>query len=72
MSIKRAAPQAPPIPDELLDWLDFLFPDKCPKPTHSGREIWMAVGRRDVVARLRMERDRQLADSKKDKSNTTK
>lgn len=66
MSRKAAsAPSAPPVPAELLDWLDRTYPERCPRPTQGEREIWMDVGRRDVVVRLRMERDRQLADSRK-------
>jgi len=38
---------------ELLEVLDKLFPDRCPLPTDTDREIWMKVGQRQVVDRMR-------------------
>lgn len=43
----------PPISDEVLNYLSKVYPDKCPKPEMSEREIWMAVGAADVVRRLK-------------------
>ena len=43
----------PPIDDALLKKLDEVYPESCPDPTASEREIWMAVGARQVVRMLR-------------------
>jgi hypothetical protein len=42
----------PPIDDALLKKLDEVYPESCPDPTVSEREIWMAVGARQVVRML--------------------
>lgn len=39
----------PLIPEDLAKELDRRFPEKCPDPTKTSREIWMQAGRRDVV-----------------------
>lgn len=41
------------IPKELLDALDQRFPERCPEPEWSEREIWMRVGERRVLRLLR-------------------
>jgi hypothetical protein len=33
----------------LMQWLETLFPDKCPNPKDSEREIWMKAGERRAV-----------------------
>jgi hypothetical protein len=43
----------PPIDEALLKQLDEVYPEACPDPTASDREIWMAVGCRQVVRMLR-------------------
>ncbi len=45
--------QLPVIPKELLDALDQRFPERCPEPEWSEREIWMRVGERRVLRLLR-------------------
>jgi hypothetical protein len=43
----------PPIDEALLKRLDEVYPEACPDPASSDREIWMAVGTRQVVRMLR-------------------
>lgn len=43
----------PPIPRELVAHLAVVYPDRCPDPSWTDREIWMAAGRRDVVNTLK-------------------
>lgn len=42
----------PYVPPELVQKLATLFPNRCPEPTMSDREIWMAAGAAQVVALL--------------------
>jgi hypothetical protein len=51
--------QVPPIPADVIDWLDRLYPEKCPDPKDAEREIWMKSGERRLVRRLRLELQRQ-------------
>ena len=50
---------APPITQELIDYLDDKFPDKCPRITFTDRQIWVAAGSSDVVKHLRRVKDEQ-------------
>ena len=43
----------PPIDEALLKKLDEVYPEASPDPSHSDREILMAVGTRQVVRMLR-------------------
>ena len=43
----------PPIDEALVKKLDEVYPESCPDPAVSEREIWMAVGARQVVRMLR-------------------
>jgi hypothetical protein len=43
----------PPIDEALLKQMDQVYPEACPDPVASDREIWMAVGARQVVRMLR-------------------
>ena len=43
----------PPIDEALIKKLDEVYPESCPDPASSDREIWMAVGCRQVVRMLR-------------------
>jgi hypothetical protein len=43
----------PPIDEALIKRLDDVYPEACPDPAASEREIWMAVGCRQVVRMLR-------------------
>lgn len=44
--------EAPRIPQDLLEYLSSQFPDKCPNLKDTDREIWMAVGARNVINHL--------------------
>ena len=39
----------PTVPEALLKELDRLFPERCPVPDLSEREVWIKVGQRQVV-----------------------
>lgn len=52
LSTLQAAP-FPLVPEELLDALDAIFPERCPDPAMDDRRIWMEVGKREVVRYLR-------------------
>jgi len=43
----------PPIDEALLKRLDEVYPEVCPDPSASDRDIWLAVGSRQVVRMLR-------------------
>ena len=43
----------PPIDEALIKRLDEVYPESCPDPASSDREIWTAVGARQVVRMLR-------------------
>lgn len=43
----------PVVPQDLLEALDKQFPERCPDPGWSDREIWMRVGERRVVRYLK-------------------
>lgn len=36
----------------LLEYVRQCFPDKCPHPAMTDREVWMAVGEQNVVKKL--------------------
>jgi len=38
----------------IIAYLDEVFPDKCPSPDQTDRQIWMDVGSRRVVDHLKM------------------
>jgi hypothetical protein len=44
--------QLPDLSLRLLERLDELFPDRCPSPSDSEREIWIKAGQRKVVTFL--------------------
>ena len=43
----------PPLDEALIQRLETLFPDRCPYPTDHDRDIWIKVGRAQVVQFLR-------------------
>jgi hypothetical protein len=49
----------PRVTKTLLKELETRFPSQCPRPDDSEREIWMAVGRRQVVDLLKEKFDDQ-------------
>ena len=42
----------PPIDEALLKKLDEVYPERCADPTATDREIWLAMGARQVVRML--------------------
>jgi hypothetical protein len=48
-----AKQEAPTISQELVEWLEKIYPDKAPNLKDPEREIWMKVGQVDVVKKLR-------------------
>lgn len=49
----------PVVPKDLLEALEDRFPERCPDPSWSDREIWMRVGARQVIRFLRLEFESQ-------------
>ena len=39
----------PSIPNKLVQALDDIFPDKCPRIEDSNRMVWFRAGQRSVV-----------------------
>lgn len=35
-----------------IDYLTTLYPERCPEPKATDREIWMQVGQRQVVRHI--------------------
>ncbi len=56
---QRNPQAAPAIDPKLVEWLDKIFPDRCPDEGHSDRKIWIDAGARKVVRRLIEELRRQ-------------
>lgn len=50
---EASTPDYPAVSAELVEALERLYPDRCPSPDASDREIWRAVGRAEVVRFLR-------------------
>ena len=50
----------------LLNYLEALFPDKCPEPDASERDVWLTCGAVGVVRKLRSiheeQREQQLGE----------
>jgi hypothetical protein len=42
----------PPLDEALLKRLDEIYPEACPDPDDTDREIWLAVGARQLVRML--------------------
>ena len=53
------ADSTPAISKGLVEWLSKLFPDRCPDPEMSDRQVWMAAGAAQVVRKLKHEFDNQ-------------
>jgi len=52
--------RVPAVSQELVTWLEHIFPDRCPSPEDPEREIWMAAGAARVVRLLRMTHEQQF------------
>ena len=44
----------------MLDALDRMYPERCAEPSDTERDLWIKVGRRQVVRFLREQFNRQL------------
>ena len=44
---------------DFLEFLDSIYPDRCPNPSMSDRDIWIKVGQRSVVNYLKSIMDDQ-------------
>jgi hypothetical protein len=42
----------PPLDPATVAWLDVIYPDRCPRPSQTDRQIWMAAGAREVVEKM--------------------
>jgi hypothetical protein len=49
----------PHIPKELIEELDNRFPERCPDPLWTDREIWIKAGERRLVKFLLAHYERQ-------------
>jgi hypothetical protein len=49
----------PEVSDELVAYLDRLFPERTPSIDTAGRRIWMDAGNREVVRHLQTVNKRQ-------------
>ena len=61
MDRDEKAQELPPIPLDLAQALDSIFPVKYPELTDSDRKIWYMIGARSVVEFL-LEHQRKQAD----------
>lgn len=48
-----ASEKQPHVPQAVIDYLASIYPDRVPHASMTDREIWMAVGRQDVIRKLR-------------------
>ena len=53
----------PAVAKPLLEHLEELFPDECPRLDMPEREIWFRAGQHAVVQVLRAEYERQAAEA---------
>ena len=49
----------PYVPPDLVNALEGIFPNEVPNKDDSDREIWIKVGTRRVIERLKVEMKRQ-------------
>lgn len=48
-----APPKEPAIPLGMVEYLETLYPDRCPLPGEADRQIWIDVGEANVVRHIR-------------------
>lgn len=53
-----------PIPKDLLEDIQRLFPNRCPKEQDSERRIWMEVGKQELIEFLKVQYQRQQKAAK--------
>ena len=39
-------------PATLIEWLSYMYPERCPNPKDDRREIWMKAGERRAIISL--------------------
>ena len=49
----------PPIPPELVRWLEETFPERCPDIDATDRQVWWYAGKRELVRLLTQHAKRQ-------------
>lgn len=54
--------KTPYIEDGLLEYLQRVYPDKCPEPNETDREVWMKRGAVGVVRHLTRLHEEQRKD----------
>jgi hypothetical protein len=59
MTIRNQDTPFPSISEHLIKELNIRFPEQCPDASWTERDIWMSVGRRQVVRFLNAEFKRQ-------------
>lgn len=45
--------EIPRVPKKLVEWLERAYPDRVPDPRDDERELWVSVGKVQVVRSLR-------------------
>ena len=58
-SLRLDKPALPAISDELIAWLEWVYPDKLPDPGFDMFLVYQQIGAREVIKRLRVERMKQ-------------
>lgn len=53
------------IPAQLMDELENKWPEQCPDPKDTDRDIWMYVGARQLVRALKTAFNKQQTDAAK-------
>lgn len=61
--MKDSDPLIPYFTKEQVDFLNRMYPERCPEPKATDREIWMQVGQRQVVRHVNRLYQEQVARS---------
>jgi hypothetical protein len=56
-------PRHPPVPLDLLEFLERCYPDRAPDPMDTERTIWMKAGQADLVRKLRAVHTRHMDEA---------
>lgn len=59
----RGAINRPFVSQEILEYLERMFPNQCPHIDDTDRQIWAAVGARNVIEHLRSIHAAQLKEN---------
>lgn len=52
-------PKAPALALALVEYVESLYPDRCPALTDTDRDIWFKAGQAEVARKLRFEFSKQ-------------